>query len=130
MAEQRNPYRRNRPWLRLGFKLPDGSIQEHDLLADTGSAASVILRPDLLLSLRHEPSVERESNFGAMICGWLRLYSPELGLVEFIRGYGSEKAYALASRNNPELAGLVGLPVLRMLEYGGNHDSFWIRTPT
>ena len=28
------------------------------------------------------------------------------------------------------LAGMVGLPVLRMMEYGGNYDSFWIRTPS
>ena len=85
---------------------------------------------DLLLSLRHEPGVERESNFGKLIGGWLRLYCPELGLVEFIRGFGSEKALELVSRSDPALVGLVGLPVLRLMEYGGNYDSFWIRTPS
>jgi len=130
MPEQRNTYHRGRPWLRLGFKDVEGSVHELKVVADTGSVAGIILRPDWFLKLFHEKAQTRESNFGALISGWLRLYQPDLGLVEFIRGYGSEKAATIVANSDPDFVGLVGLPVLRLMEYGGNYDSFWIRTPT
>jgi hypothetical protein len=130
MPEQRNPYHRGQPWLRLGFKDVDGIIHEVKLIADTGSAGGIILKPDWFLKLHHEKAESRKSNFGTMVSGWLRLYQPDLGLVEFVRGYGSEKTAATAANSDPEFVGLVGLPVLRLMNYGGNYDSFWIRTPT
>lgn len=130
MPEQRNPYRGQRPWLQLAFKATDGEVHELKLIADTGSAGAVLLRPDWFEFLRHKESKSRESNLGKLASGWLRIFNPELGLVEFVRGYGSEKASEIAANSDPEFVGLVGLPVLRLMEYGGNYDSFWIRTPT
>src|SRR5437899_2981921 len=116
MPEQRNRYLGGRPWLLLGFKAIDGTVHELKLVADTGSAAGVILRSDWFLKLRHERSPSRQSNFGPMISGWVRLYQPNLELVEFVRGYGSDKAAAIAANSDPEFVGLVGLPVLRLME--------------
>ena len=130
MVEQRNRYLGGRPWLHLGFKAVDGTVHELKLVADTGSAGGVILRPDWFLKVRHERTASRESNFGPMVSGWLRMYQPNLGLVEFVRGYASEKAATIAANSDPEFVGLVGLPVLRLMEYGGDYDSFWIRTPS
>jgi len=129
MAEQRNTYHRGRPWLRLGFKDIEGTVHELKLIADTGSAGGIILRPDWFLKLRHERTEVRESNFGPMVSGWLRLYQPDLALVEFVRGYSSEKVAATAAHSDPEFLGVVGLPVLRLMLYGGDYDSFWLRTP-
>lgn len=128
MPEQRNAYRGSRPWLRLGFKARDGSNYHLDLLADTGSAAGIMIRPDWMDILRHQACQNRKSNFGLLIGGWLRLYNPELGLVEFIRGYGSKEAAEMAARSDPAFVGVVGLPILRLAEYGGNANEFWIRT--
>jgi hypothetical protein len=114
--------------LRLGFKTPDGAAHLFDLIADTGSAAGILIRPDLMQTLRHEECPNRNSNFGLLLGGWLRLYNPELGLVEFVRGYGSENAAKLAAQSHPDFVGLVGLPILRLTEYGGNGNEFWIRT--
>jgi hypothetical protein len=130
MPEQRNLYRGGRPWLKLGFKDAQGAVHELRLVADTGSVAGIILRPDWFLKLFHEKTQSRESNFGVLISGWLRLYQPDIGLVEFVRGYGSERASKITANSDPEFVGLVGLPVLRLVNYGGNYDSFWIRTPS
>ena len=130
MAEQRNPYHRGRSWLQLGFKDVEGIVHNLKLVADTGSAGGIILRPDWFLKLRHERTEIRDSNFGPMVSGWLRLYQPDIELVEFVRGYGSEKAAAIAAKSDLEFMGVVGLPVLRLMEYGGDYDSFWIRTPS
>ena len=129
MPEQRNPYRGSRPWLRLGFKAPDGAVHHLDLVADTGSAAGVIIRSDWMATLRIEPCQHRPSNFGLLTGVWLRLYNPELRLVEFIRGYGNDTAAHIATRSHTDFVGLVGLPILRIGEYGGNADAFWFRYP-
>jgi len=100
------------------------------LVADTGSAAPILLKPELMTILSHERGKDRTSNLGKMIGGWLRIYCPELGLVEFTRGFGSEKAFELVQSCDPNFVGLVGLPTLRMTEYGGNADEFWIRLPS
>lgn len=130
MPEQRNRYLGGRPWLRLGFRAPDGSVRPLDLVADTGCPPAVILRADLFGLLVHKRTRDRHSNHGPLMGGWLRLYSPELGRVEFVEGYGNDEAPARVSRSHPDFAGVVGLPVLRLAEYGGNADAFWIRTPS
>lgn len=129
MPEQRNPYRGGRPWLRLGFMARDGSVHHLDLVADTGSAAGLMIRPDLMDLLRHQASQNRSSNFGPLFGGWLRLYNPDSGLVEFVRGFGSQQAADVAARSDPAFVGVIGLPLLRLGEYGGNASDFWFRYP-
>lgn len=129
MAEQRNPYRGSRPWLRLRFRTFAGAVRHLDLVADTGSAAQIILRTDLLVALRFLPLPERPSNFSPMIGGLLRLYNPELGVVETVLGYGNDRIAATAARSHPDFVGVVGLPLLRIGEYGGNATDFWFRYP-
>lgn len=129
MAEQRNPYRGSRPWLRLGFRAPDGSIHHFDLIADTGSAPSLILRPDIMDLLRYHPHPNRNSNLGDLFGGWVRLYTPELGLVESVLAYGNVRGGEMARRAHPDFVGLIGLPFLRLGEYGGNATDFWFRYP-
>ncbi len=129
MAEQRNPYRGERPWLRLGFRTADGAVHHYDLIADTGSAAGIILRPDLRIAMRFLPLADRPSNFGPMSGGWLRLYNPGLGVVETVLGYGNDRVAATAARSHPNYVGVVGLPLLRLGEYGGDATDFWFRYP-
>jgi hypothetical protein len=129
MAEQRNPYRGPRPWLRLGFKAPDGSTHRFDLVVDTGSPAGLIIRSDLMTLLTHRALRSRSSNFGELTGGWLRLYAPELAVVEFAIGYGNDRAAEIVARSHPEFVGIIGLPLLRIGEYGGNATDFWFRYP-
>ncbi len=132
MSEQRNLYKGDppRPWLRLAFLDKDGSRVEVDLLADTGCPYEIVLAPDLFSKLCIRLTTEVTANFGPMNGGWVRLYTPELQLVEFVLAYGNADIAAHVANDHPDFVGMVGLPVLRMLEYGGNYDSFWIRTPS
>lgn len=131
MIEQRNLYKGHplRPWLKLGFMDRDGLPIELDLLVDTGSSHAVVVRQELFEKLASRTTRKIRSNFGDMIGGWIQLYSKELGLVELVEGFGCDEMARSAMRSSLDFDGVVGLPVLRMLEYGGNHDSFWIRTP-
>jgi len=132
MAEQRHPYkgRSIRSWLRLGFKAPDGSTHQFDFVADTGCPLAIIIRADLMARLTFSKTTNLDSNFGNLRGGWLRLYSPEMDFVEFVEGYGSDAAAAAVAQDHPDFMGLVGLPILRLGEYGGNANDFWFRYPT
>jgi hypothetical protein len=132
MGEQRNSYKGApiRPWLRLSFLGRDGTTHSVELLADTGSPSGVILSPELFDQLVVCFTRAVNTNFGPMQGGWVRLYSRDLGLVEFVEGFRSEQAAQTAARSHPDFAGMVGLSVLRLAEYGGDSNSFWIRTPS
>lgn len=128
---QRNPYKGSPPraWVSLRFIAPDGSPHERQLLVDTGSPCAVIVsRADLSL-LPCNRAEEVNSNFGALIGAWLQLDVPELGLASEVLGFGSDKVMQVARDADPEFAGLVGLPLLRMVEYGGDGNAFWLTKP-
>ena len=67
------------------------------------------------------------TNFGILEGGWLQLSMPELGLMQPILGYASDAVVTAAKTSSPAFDGLAGLPLLRLLEYGGDASSFWIR---
>jgi hypothetical protein len=126
---QRNPYKGTTPrgWIRLRFTAADGSVHERELIADTGSPCAVILgQPDFTLLLRLF-ATGINSNFGYLSGGWLELNVPELGLTSQVLGYASDQVLQAAQLDGPDFSGLVGLPLLRMVEYGGDATAFWVR---
>jgi hypothetical protein len=128
---QRNLYKGTTPrcWVRLRFAAADGSLYERELLADTGSPCAVIMgQADLALLLR-AVAAGVNSNFGHLTGGWLELAMPELGLTNQVLGYGSDQVFQAVQSGESSFAGLVGLPVLRMVEYGGDCDAFWLGKP-
>jgi hypothetical protein len=52
---------------------------------------------------------------------------PELGLTNLVLGFGSDHVLQAVQSDCLDFQGLVGLPLLRMLEYGGDEVAFWIR---
>lgn len=128
---QRNLYKGTEPrfWVRLRFMAVDGSLHERELLADTGSPCAVILGQADLALLDWLPAAGIHTNFGPLTGGNLTLNMPELGLVGSIHSYGSDDVLHAVARDCPDFAGLAGLPLLRMVEYGGDSTSFWIRKP-
>ncbi len=54
---------------------------------------------------------------------------PEWGLVEYVQGFANASIGAAAMVDHPTFVGLVGLPILRLGEYGGNAADFWFRYP-
>jgi hypothetical protein len=77
------------------------------------------------LALRAAPDLH--SNFGLLEGGWLHLAMPELGLDQDLVGYASDAVVTATKASSPDLLGLAGLPFLRLLEYGGDADWFWLR---
>ena len=127
---QRNIYKGSRPrcWLRLRFAASDGSFHERDLLVDTGSPCAVILgRTDLALMFRARLpwSVPTSASCGE---DGLNLAMPELNLTQGLLGFGSDHVFRAVQTDSPDFSGLAGLPLLRMLEYGGNDSGFWVRS--
>ncbi|HZN34247.1 MAG TPA: hypothetical protein VFB80_10525 [Pirellulaceae bacterium] len=126
---QHNLYKGTTPrcWVRLRFAAADGSLHERELLADTGSPCAVVLsQTDLALLLR-AAGPNTGSNFGSLTGGWLELSMPELGLTQLVLGYGSDAVWQAVQSDCPDFAGLVGLPLLRLVEYGGDSAAFWLK---
>lgn len=70
---------------------------------------------------------DRNSNFGLLEGGWLHVSIPEIGLNLYLVGYGSDAVVQAAKASCLDFDGLAGLPLLRLVEYGGNADWFWLR---
>ena len=132
MSEQRNRYRGSteRPFLTLDFGVADGSRLPLTLLADTGCPFGLIVGTATFHRLICGPAASMSSNFGInMPGGWFRLFMPETGLVELVRAYASDIVERAVQADDPSFVGLVGLPIVRLGEYGGNVDEFWFRYP-
>ena len=128
--EQRNTYNGSppRPWIRLRFAAADGSTHECELLADTGNPCAVVIGMALMLKLIRRSAPDVQSNFGVPQGGWIHLRMPELGLDQEVRSFASDAVASAAKKSSPAFEGLAGLPLLRLLEYGGDADCFWVRS--
>ena len=129
--EFRNPYRGVTPraWMRLDFRAPDGTLHSFDLMVDTGSDDAVVLRKSAFDLITHGAATSYFSSWGFMLGGWLELDMPACGLVQRVHGYANNVLAGGVAADDPNFMGLVGLPVLRLGEFGGNATDFWFRYP-
>ncbi|MFO0966040.1 MAG: hypothetical protein U0793_10710 [Gemmataceae bacterium] len=67
------------------------------------------------------------TNFGELQGGWVHVQMPELGIDSEIIGYASDTVVSSTQASSPDFAGLAGLALVRLLEYGGNADCFWLK---
>ena len=118
-----------RPWLELPFRNTAGLVHKLKLIADTGCPQGIILAPKWFDSLVTFHFASIRTNFGVMDGGWLQVFDPDSGFGELIRGYSSGSAAGFAAASHSDFAGIVGLPILRLGEYGGNASEFWFRYP-
>jgi hypothetical protein len=126
--KQRNVYRGEpaRAWLRLELISASGRVLELEVLADTGNPCAIIVDTATMEALRWRESIRTESNFGPLEGGWVRIAIPELGFDVKTLGYGNDSVVNVVKRSDQAFGGLVGLPLLRMLEYGGDEGWFWV----
>ena len=131
MSEQKNFYlgRSGRPWLKLDFLTVEGAREELALVADTGCPFDLVLAPEVFdrLSVFDLPALS--TNFGELLAGRIRLYMPEMGIDRFLVALRSETVGSNLAAEHPDFSGLVGLPFLRLGEYGGDPSSFYFRYP-
>jgi hypothetical protein len=58
---------------------------------------------------------------------WFRFAMPEFGLAQRVFANASDNVVAATTINHPDFEGLAGLPLLRLLNYGGDTAEFWVR---
>jgi hypothetical protein len=128
-TEQRNRYKGfpARPWVRVRLTALDGLHHELDLMADTGNPFALIIGRPAMVILKQRCASNISTNFGLLEGGWLRVHMPELGLDLELLGYASDSVVTGAQASSLDFQGLVGLPFLRLLEYGGDINWFWLR---
>lgn len=116
-----------RPWIRLELITPDGETRVLEAVADTGNPLPLIVSSALMFDCCHLGGPGTETNFGRLDGGFLRVRIPETGVDAMIFGYASDQVTDAIQDSSPDFEGLVGLPLLRKLEFGGNADHFWVR---
>ncbi len=126
---QRNPYQGSpaRAWIVLRLATQDGLSRDFKLVVDTACPLSFAIAPDHVPEFSFGMSAPIVTNFGILQGEWFHLAMPELGLDALIVGYASEEASNAVRVDHPEFVGLVGLPLLQLLEYGGDAEEFWVR---
>ncbi len=105
----------------------NGNRIDVTLLADTGNPFAIVLSPATIGRLKRRAAPSVNSNFGLLEGRWLRLFMPEFEIDHKVVGYASDALASATKKSHPDFEGLVGLPFLRMFEFGGNADSFWLR---
>jgi hypothetical protein len=127
--EQRNAYKGSppRPWIRLNLRAADGSVGEVQLLADTGNPCALIIGTDVMKRFRRGDAPDMGSNFGPLTGGWLQALLEDIEFDRHFVGYASDAVVSAAKASDASFGGLAGLPLLRMLEYGGDASEFWVR---
>ena len=105
----------------------EGDTREWKLIADIGSPFAIVMGPEYLSEFSFGAGTHVDSNFGFLESACLHLAMPEFGLDSLILGYGSDEVLNSGSADHPDFESLAGLPLLRLLEYGGNANEFWIR---
>jgi len=131
VREQRNSYKGSWPraWLRIQLvALGRVAVQDIDVLVDTGSTCSMIVSTATMARFGvHTGRPPTPSNFGALIPALLHLVIPDVGYDDWVEAYENDTAVAEAKKSSPDFEGLLGLPLLRQFEYGGDATSFWLR---
>jgi hypothetical protein len=125
--QQINPLKAERCWLSVELIDVAGDSQIMQFLADTGSPTPVIIGTADMMLFMHRGASDRSSNFGNLAGSWLRVAIPEVGVDCLVLGYASDHVVSLVTDSSEDFDGLIGLPLLRLAEYGGDADSFWIR---
>ena len=128
--EQRNRYQGTplRPWFRLRILAANGVARDLSVLADTGNPCALIVSAQEMRQFKRGDAPDVQTNFGALQGGWLEIEIPELQYRSHIVGFASDSVFDACQTSHSDLVGLAGLPLLREFEYGGDAESFWIRT--
>jgi len=97
-----------------------------EAVADTGNPLPLIVGSTVMDEFRHLSGPGTDTNFGRLEGGFLRLNIPDTGFAAMIFGYASDRVTDAIRASHADFEALVGLPLLRKLEFGGNAVDFWI----
>ena len=128
-SEQRNLYKGfpERAWVAVHLMLVDDGTRQVQLLADTGCPCALVVGKDVMRGLKRTEGSDLDTNFGHLQGNWIRVRIPEIGYDEVALAYASDEVMRAARSSHADFDGLIGLPLLRKMDYGGNPGCFWIR---
>lgn len=113
--------------MRVELIAPDGQTRSLEAVADTGNPLPLIVSLAVMAGFCHLRGPGTDTNFGRLDGGFLQVRIPETGVDAMVFGYASDQVTDAIQANSHDFAALVGLPLLRKLEYGGDADRFWVR---
>jgi hypothetical protein len=116
-----------RSWIRVELEASDGARISMELIADTGCPFNMIVDVATLQRYALLPAPPISTTFGQLVGAWLRIIIPEVSLDVRVLAYANDSVVQDVKVDCPDFGGLIGLPLLRMMEYGGDADWFWIR---
>lgn len=99
-----------------------------NVVVDTGNPCGLIVSSEVLAEYHWKDSLGTGSNFGTLQGGWVRLGIPGIEFDEKIVAYSNDSILSLVQRSDASFQGLMGLPLLRMLSYGGDAGHFWVES--
>jgi hypothetical protein len=129
LQEQRNPYKGIplRAWLRLQLVARGGTARELDLMVDSGNPLPLIISSADFQLFARRPTSTANTNYGRLSGAWVRVLIPAVGFDDRVLGFSSDAVVASSKSSSQDFEGMAGLPFLRLFEYGGDNDWFWIR---
>jgi hypothetical protein len=129
LPELKKPYQGEppRPWLPVQLMNRRGHSVELHAVVDTGCPFPIVIREKLLGRCRVRDAMLATTNFGLLDSGWAEVRVPELRFAREILVYGSDHVVDVLARSSRKFTALLGLPFLRMFEYGGDERDFWLR---
>ena len=113
--------------MRVQLVAPDGQTHIPEAVADTGNPLPLIVSSAVMADFCHLRGPGTDTNFGRLDGGFLLVRIPETGVDAMIFGYASDHVTDAIRASSHDFEGLVGLPLLRKLEFGGDADHFWVR---
>jgi len=116
-----------RAWVFVTLIAPDGTNQKLDFVADTGCSFNLVVGSAALGQFQERPGPAQVSSYGTHSSGWVRVSIPEVALDQKVLACESDPVLTIVQSDDPDFAGILGLPLLRMTEYDGDADWFWIR---
>jgi hypothetical protein len=127
--EQRNGYKGITPcaWVRVRLIALDGTEIEIELLADTGNPYPIIISTSLMKRVIHRREASKRTNFGLLAGGWLLIRIHDINFDQQMIGFANDAVVTSAQTSCSDFQGLLGLLVLRLMEFGGDPYWFWIR---
>ena len=115
-----------RPWMRVELIAPDGTSRLLKAVADTGNPLPLIVSSAVMAACCQLGGPGTETNFGRLDGGFLRVRIPETGVDAVMLGYAGDQVTDAIRGSRQDFEALVGLPLLRRPEYGGDAGHFWV----
>lgn len=130
MLEVRNAYdgQPARPWVLVQLAGRRGRRIRVKAVVDTGSPFCLVTSQSIFERCRLGTGPPAITNFGVLEAAWVDISVPGLQFTNRLLTYGSDDVARAVKRSSRDFSALIGLPLLRMFEYGGDATDFWLRS--